>query len=168
MDAKLIVLDNLSALACYKENEADSWQPILDLILTFRRQGIAVLMVHHAGKGGAQRGTSRREDALDTVIALRRSPEADPTGGACFEWHFEKSRGFAGPAAAPFEATLAMDQAGTATWQIKPLDASPKDAAIEMLKNGAPAKETAEAFRIPLKTLYRWKSEAGLGKAVRH
>ena len=30
-----------------------------------------VLFVHHSGKGGQQRGTSRREDVLDTVIALR-------------------------------------------------------------------------------------------------
>jgi hypothetical protein len=41
-------------------------------LLQLRRQGIAVLLIHHAGTNGRQRGTSRREDALDTVIALRR------------------------------------------------------------------------------------------------
>lgn len=160
--AKLIVLDNLSSLARYKENESDSWQPIQDLILSFRRRGIAVLMIHHSGKGGQQRGTSRREDALDTVIALRRSPEADPTSGARFEWNFEKSRGFSGPAAAPFDATLSIDATGAATWTTTPLDPSPKDTAIDMLKNGAPVREVADALGVPLPTLYRWRDAEGL------
>ena len=40
-----------------------------------RRRGMAVLLIHHAGKSGDQRGTSAREDIMDTVISLRRPRE---------------------------------------------------------------------------------------------
>ena len=54
-----------------KENDADSWVPVQAWALAQRRAGRSVLFVHHAGKSGLQRGTSRKEDVLDTVIALR-------------------------------------------------------------------------------------------------
>ena len=53
-----------------------------------RRRGVSVLIVHHAGKGGEQRGTSRREDVLDTSISLRRPSDYLPTEGARFEVHY--------------------------------------------------------------------------------
>jgi putative DNA primase/helicase len=74
--------------------------------LARRREGRAVLFVHHAGKGGQQRGTSRKEDVLDSVIALRRPEDYKASEGARFEVHFEKTRGFTGPDAESFEATL--------------------------------------------------------------
>ena len=54
------------------------------------------LSVHHANKNGMQRGTSKREDVLDTVIVLKRPADYTPEHGARFEVHFEKSRGFFG------------------------------------------------------------------------
>ena len=54
-----------------------------------------------------RRGTSRREDALDTVIALRRPEDYSPEQGARFEIHFEKLRNRVDAAGAmPFEARL--------------------------------------------------------------
>jgi hypothetical protein len=55
----------------------------------------------------ARAARSRREDVLDTVVNLRR-PE-DYEQGARFEVHFDKSRGFMGKDAEPFEATLSDD-----------------------------------------------------------
>jgi hypothetical protein len=77
-----------------------------DLVLSLRRTGTTTLIVHHSGKGGQQRGTSRREDVLDTVISLRRPEGYEAPEGARFEVHFEKSRGFTGGDAIPFEASL--------------------------------------------------------------
>ncbi len=75
-------------------------------LLRLRRKGIAVLLIHHAGINGRQRGTSRREDALDTVIALRRPVDYSPKEGARFEVHIEKARALVGEGALPFEAVV--------------------------------------------------------------
>ena len=110
-DADLIVVDNLSTLCRgLKENEADSWTPVQNWLLAQRRQGKSVLVIHHGGKSGAQRGTSRKEDVLDTVIGLRKPPDYKPEQGARFEIHFEKHRGFWGAEAEPFEVQLIGDQ----------------------------------------------------------
>ena len=103
----LLVLDNLSSLTTViRDNDAESWNPIQEWLLRLRRRGVSVLIVHHAGKGGQQRGTSHREDVLDTSISLRRPSDYLPTEGARFEVHFEKSRGIHGESVRPFEVKL--------------------------------------------------------------
>jgi putative DNA primase/helicase len=78
----LLVLDNLSALCRDgNENEGEGWLPVQEWALRLRRQGMSVLFVHHAGKNKTQRGTSRREDLLDTVITLKHPPDYDPREG---------------------------------------------------------------------------------------
>jgi hypothetical protein len=74
-DAEIIIVDNLSTIARgLRENEADAFGPIQSWLLAQRAAGLSVIIVHHAGKGGGQRGTSRKEDVLDTVISLSRPP----------------------------------------------------------------------------------------------
>src|ERR1700735_4369093 len=86
-DAELIICDNLSTLAHgLRENEADSFGPVQSWMLEQRAAGRSVLLVHHAGKGGGQRGTSR--DTLDTVISLSRPPGYSAAEGARFEVRF--------------------------------------------------------------------------------
>ena len=105
-DVDLLILDNLSTLtATGSESVGDAWLPLQNWLLRLRRKGVAVLLVHHAGVNGRQRGTSRREDALDTVIALRHPADYVPIQGARFEVRLEKLRGVAG-AAQPFEAAI--------------------------------------------------------------
>ncbi len=109
-DADLVVIDNLSTLCRHgKENEGEAWLPVQGWILELRRQGKSVLLVHHAGKSGQQRGTSRREDVLDTVISLRRPKDYEADQGARVEIHLDKARGIVGDQARPFEAQLVQD-----------------------------------------------------------
>lgn len=106
-DADLIVVDNLSTVCrSVRENDADSWLPVQSWCLRQRAEGKSVLLIHHAGKGGGQRGTSRKEDVLDSVVSLRRPIDYDASQGARFEVHFGKARGFWGEDAEPFEAML--------------------------------------------------------------
>jgi RecA-family ATPase len=80
---ELLILDNLSSLTTViRDNDGESWNPIQSWLLRLRRRGISVLIVHHAGKDGAQRGTSRREDVLDTSLSLRRPSDYDPRRAA--------------------------------------------------------------------------------------
>ncbi len=90
-------------------------------LLGLRRRGMSAVIVHHAGKGGLQRGTSRREDVLDTIIALRRPKDYDATEGARFEVHFEKNRGFTGEVAQALEAQLTVNTLGAASWTVTAL-----------------------------------------------
>ena len=72
----LVVFDNLSSLSGgIDENDNSALDGLLRWLVGIRHLGIAVLLVHHAGKSGTQRGASRREDLLDTSIALERKPE---------------------------------------------------------------------------------------------
>lgn len=82
-DAELIVLDNLSTLVrAGPENEGESWLPMACWALARRKEGRAVIFVHHSGKGKQQRGSSRREDLLDVVINLRHPADYTPERGA--------------------------------------------------------------------------------------
>jgi len=103
----LIVADNISTLCrSGKENEAESWSTLQGWALTQRRAGRSVLFLHHAGKGGEQRGTSRREDIMDTVIKLSRPADYQAGQGARMIVEFTKARGIMGDDAEAFEAQL--------------------------------------------------------------
>jgi putative DNA primase/helicase len=103
-----LILDNLSTLfSGVSESASDAWTPTQGWIFSLRRRGISVLFIHHAGNNGRQRGTSRREDTLDTVIALRRPNNYSPEQGARFQIYFEKLRNRVdGDGALPFEALM--------------------------------------------------------------
>jgi len=107
----VVILDNISTLfrSGAKENDEDSWRDAQAWILSLRRAGLSTLLIHHMNKGGTQRGTSKREDVLDTSIRLTRPEDYRPQEGARFEVHFEKARGVVGEAALPFEAWLQSD-----------------------------------------------------------
>lgn len=103
----LIILDNLSTICrSMRENEADAFAPVLTWLLAMRRAGKSVVLIHHSGKSGGQRGSSRKEDILDSVIGLKRPPGYSADQGARFEVHYEKTRRFHGEDAEPFEAWL--------------------------------------------------------------
>jgi hypothetical protein len=62
---KVLVVDNLSTLASgMRENEADSWEQVNGWLLDLRRRKVAVVIIHHAGRSGEMRGTSKREDSV--------------------------------------------------------------------------------------------------------
>jgi putative DNA primase/helicase len=149
-DADLIIVDNLSTVCrALRENEADSWGPVQAWCLRQRAAGRSVLLIHHAGKGGGQRGTSRKEDVLDSVISLKRPIDYDASQGARFEVHFTKSRGFFGDAAAPFEARLTDGQ-----WLTGEIVIDDSDSAIRTLKaEGASVRQIAERLGIPRSTI---------------
>ena len=152
-DTKLIVIDNLSTLTrTGKESEGESWLPVQEWALRLRRRGISVLFIHHAGKAGQQRGTSRREDVLDTVIALRKPTDYTPETGACFEIHFEKARGLYGIELEPFEAKLESheDNNGLTTinWIHKKLDDSTTEKVKRYLDDDWSQKDIADQLGI--------------------
>jgi putative DNA primase/helicase len=158
-DVDLLVLDNLSSLtAVIRDNDAESWGPIQEWLLKLRRRGISVLIVHHAGKGGQQRGTSRREDVLDTSISLRRPADYSPTEGARFEVHLEKARGVHGDSAKPFEAKLEIRD-GMAVWTTRELEDANRARVEALLDDGLSVRDIADETGIPKSTVQRLKKK---------
>jgi AAA domain len=144
---ELLVLDNLSSLtSVVRDNDAESWGPIQEWLLRLRRRGVSVLIVHHAGKGGEQRGTSRREDVLDTSIALRRPGDYRSEQGARFEVHIEKGRGIHGEAAKPFEAQLEVRD-DVALWTLREIEDVNLARVKALLDDGLKVREIAEEKR---------------------
>ena len=157
-DVSLLILDNISTLfRSGVENESESWGPVQAWALSLRRRGIATWFVHHSGKGGLQRGTSRREDVLDTVLGLRRPGDYREAQGARFEIHFEKHRGFHGDDAEPFEAQLTTDEHGRQVWTMKDLDDRRTERVAEMLNDGEKTRDIARALGIGVGTVSRHK-----------
>jgi hypothetical protein len=157
-ETDLVILDNISTLFGRGENASDAWLPMQQWLLRLRRKGLAVLLVHHAGNNGRQRGTSRREDALDTVIALRRPENYSPNQGCRFEIHFEKLRNRVDPAASlPFEANLETVLAAgqkVVHWTDHDLVPPILKRAAELFQDGLSVREVAATLKIS-------KSEAG-------
>ena len=151
-DAELIVVDNLSTVARgLRENEADAYVPFQFWLLAQRAAGRSVLLVHHAGKGGGQRGTSKKEDVLDTVISLTRPPGYEANEGARFEVRFTKSRGFFGDDAEPFEARFADGH-----WSRSEITAPDDDDAIAALHaQGLSVRDISARTGVPKSTVGR-------------
>jgi DNA-directed RNA polymerase specialized sigma24 family protein len=155
-DAKVVIVDNLSCLVrSARENEGDDWRPFADWALRQRAQGRSVLMLHHANKGGQQRGTSRREDLLDCVIALRRPTDYRPEQGARFVVEFEKYRSRPDEDIRSFEAALETDSLGRQVWTMQDSDDALDDQVIELAKLGLKQAEIARELGIHRSTVLR-------------
>lgn len=151
----LVVLDNLSALCHCDENEGFDWLPVQNWTLSLRRRGISVLLIHHAGKSGAQRGTSRREDLLDTVITLKHPADYEPSQGLRCQVHFEKTRAMLGDQANPFEVRLETQPNGAAAWTVQGLEHATTEQAEELFETGMSARDVAAELGISRATAFR-------------
>ncbi|MFZ4762258.1 MAG: AAA family ATPase [Alphaproteobacteria bacterium] len=149
-EADLIIVDNISTLCrTGKENDSESWIIVQEWALQLRAQGKAVLFIHHAGKNGGQRGSSKKEDVLDTVISLKKPPDYE-NEGARFEIHFEKHRGFYGEDAQPFEASLTDGQ-----WTYKPIDNVRDEQVRRLNQEGYTYRQIAEKVGLGKSTVER-------------
>jgi len=155
-NARVIVVDNLSCLArTGKENEGDSWQPVAEWALRMRATGRSVIFIHHSGKGGQQRGTSKREDLLDVVMLLKRPADYSPTQGARFEVHFEKARSIHGQEVNPIEATLQTLADGRQQWATRAVEAVADSQMIDLAELGVPHADIARELGVHRSTVMR-------------
>jgi putative DNA primase/helicase len=122
----LVILDNLSSLATGQdENDNGALDRVLGWLMKLRYRGFSLLLVHHAGKSGGQRGASRREDLLDTVIKLALPPSLDAEdsrAGAQFLIEMRSENGGKIRGAQPIpdhvEVALGRDSSGGPLWRV--------------------------------------------------
>ena len=153
---KLIIIDNLSCLvrSGARENEAESWSLISSWALQKRTQNLSIIFIHHSGKDGSQRGTSKKEDILDTVISLKQPHDYDPSQGARFELHFEKSRHLYGEMVRPFTAYLEYNGENY-QWKTTLLSMSNKQQIIKMYESGIKVNDIASSLKISRQAVYK-------------
>lgn len=160
-EAELIIVDNLSCLCrSGRENEAESWTKLSEWGLRMRSAGKCVIFIHHAGKDGNQRGTSKREDILDVVIELKHPVDYDPDQGARFIVNFSKARHLTGRDTQPFEAGLGTEENGMQIWKILPAAESTYHQVIELANLGLTQKEIAEELGINKSNVCRHYNKA--------
>jgi len=163
-DPELVVLDTLSSLAGLRSGDPEHWDRLQRFLLHQRKHRRALLLVHHTNKAGKMRGTTRREDAVDLVIALRhpegRAGQGARAGNARFEIHVEKLRRRSGLSLAPVLAALETDESGRAEWRWGRPDAGRFEKAVAVLRRGLTARDAAAALGVSRTTLFRLKAEA--------
>ena len=113
-----------------------------------------MILVHHAGKDGQQRGTSKREDVLDTVIDLRRPQNYVASQGVRFELYFQKGRQLYGADAEPFEASCEVEN-DRALWTRAPISNIHQDEARRLSDEGQSIRQIAAEMGISKSTAAR-------------
>jgi len=149
--ADFVVLDNRSCLF-HPDGEKDptAWQPAQDWLLSLRRRGKAVLVVHHSNRQGGARGHSKPEDPMDLLIKLTRPDDYRQDQGARFLVTFDKARGAHGPAVAPFLAHLTSD-GWTVTSAIEP---SISDKLVEYVRQADNADDGAKSATTAIRAIH--------------
>ncbi len=133
---RVLILDNISCLfSGINEDSKQDWEPINAWLIRLRHRGLATVLVHHAGKAGQQRGTSGREDSLDTVIQLSKPTGADAREGCHFELTFTKCRSVTGEDVAPLDVRLQTVDSGL-QWFWQPIEVSKLDQARRVVAEG--------------------------------
>jgi AAA domain/DnaB-like helicase N terminal domain len=157
----LLILDNLSALCpSSNEDETGDWIMVQEWLLHLRRSGITVLFMHHAGKGGSQRGFSGKEDLINVTINLRRGDGYQMEEQLRAEVHLEKVRGKSavGTWVQPFEITLTTED-GAAQWLQRPLRDIIEKRAFQMFAAGMKPNDVAQDLRLNRYQVYRLRKK---------
>ncbi len=140
---EVLFIDNLSMLSAIDENKAAEWKPIQDWFLDLRSRGIAVVVIHHAGKDKTgYRGTSRMLDCVDTAISLQscylNDLDSERNKSTKFKISYEKGRTLSGEEKTGFEAALTING-----WEYTSSEQNNLEKIVEMMNLGLKQTEIA-------------------------
>lgn len=153
----VLFIDNYSAFSENGREDGDSWMPWIKWMLAHKRAGRTVIVIHHAGKNGQQRGTSKHEDALDFSIALKPVPNAEHDGNLRFIFEWKKSRHLSSDKTRPFLVTYAKSSDGYEWTRGNVDDADEKKVALKkLLAEGVLPAEIAKKLDVAKSTISRW------------
>src|SRR5262249_48681540 len=164
----LVILDNFSTLGEVEdENAASSFNAIQQFLLQLKVQGVATMLVHHAGKSGDFRGSSKLAATFETIIKLERLGSSVEHGAAAFRVCWDKVRA-GGPKRKVREVAAKLIEdpfAGPAAskWDYATAEIERLDELKERLANGEfqSQKEIADHFGVS-KTMARKYIDKGI------
>jgi putative DNA primase/helicase len=143
---KLWVADNIGSLAPgINENVKEDYDPINQWLLDLRFSGISTILLHHTGKEGDQRGTSAREDNIDTSIILKQPGDYTAEDGCRFIMKFKKNRVVSGDQflLADLEFTYERGK-----WSFDNVKNKARDEILKLLDEGYKQKDIAQELNI--------------------
>lgn len=156
-DWDVLFIDNYSAFSESGREDAESWMPWLKWMLTHKRAGRTVIVIHHTGKNGQQRGSSKHEDALDFSISLKPIPDEQHEGTLRFIFEWKKSRHLPSDQTRPFMVTYEKTSDGS-KWTRGHVDSAneQKMMAIQLSSEGMTQTEIAKKLAVDKSTISRW------------
>jgi hypothetical protein len=157
---KLFFVDNIASLTPeIEENAKQAWDVINQWALELRFRGVSTVLLHHAGKSGTQRGTSGREDNVDTSILLKRPADYEVTDGCRFVCSFEKDRCTEGRnLLAEYEF-----QYHAGVWTFANSKTKNRDQVLNLLDKGKSQKEVGEELQLSKGRVSQIRREAITG-----
>lgn len=160
VNPKVVFIDNISTfIRTGNENEGDSWSPVQEWAVQLRKQGVAVVFIHHANKEGKQRGSHKKEDVMDIVIQLKRPDDfLQGTDDTRMIIRYTKSRHMGALDTQDIEATL-KNTDGSLEWTFEAGDLD-FHRAMDLLNDGVSMADVGEELGVSKSTVHRWKKKA--------
>jgi DnaB-like helicase N terminal domain/AAA domain len=158
-EGMVLWLDSLSTLLRTPKEDDEAWFLVQEWLLRLRTRRITTAFLHHSGKGGTQRGTSKREDFLNAVAVLRRPADYRPEEGLRIELHWEKTRGTKGAAVLPHEIRLDEGSDGSYMLAWRPLQNVLEHRAAEMFQLGMKDRDIWEELHLSRFQVYRLRKK---------
>jgi hypothetical protein len=156
---EVLILDNLSTLwPTAQDGEGERTAVLADWFADLNQRAVSVIYLHHAGKGGDQRGGSEKEDMLDFVISLKNPPGYKREQQLRVDVEITKIRGQCRKPTwlVPFEVSLTTDR-GATLWLMRPSEHAKFRACFEHFTNGMkPGTDMASETQASRASTYRW------------
>lgn len=149
----VIVFDTLTACFRFDTNDPDIWLQVNQFFIALRIKGFCVIVVHHAGKSGTQRGRTDGDDNLDLSIKLDSVKGWAPGEGLEIIVSYEKVR--AGGHLPGFQAAYSDDRQ---KWEVKP-DEEGNGIVAQLLK-GRSIRSIASSLDVDKNKIWRVKKSA--------
>jgi AAA domain/Homeodomain-like domain len=144
---RVLIFDTLTRCFKFDTNDPDAWLVVNDFLLELRFRGYCVVLIHHAGKNGTQRGRTDGDDNLDISVILSPRYGWQPGDGLEFKWTYEKVRH--GGHLPDFEA----EYHGEGRWQLVQDDRTAD--VIALAKKGKSQRGIGQALDISQPTVNR-------------
>lgn len=133
-ETKLLIIDNLSSCTSGGSENSTAWAATKTWLIKLRQQKkLAVLLIHHAGKNGTQRGSSAHEDLLDYSILLGALPSSNDRDDTRFSIEHTKLREYFPELRKKYECSIWTED-GVLKHEIVPMATPITEVAAEIIR----------------------------------
>lgn len=155
----VIFFDNYSVLSTGDDSSPEDWYPVQDWFTHLKAIGKSVALIHHSGKNGEYRGTSRMIDTADTAISLIRVDQHLPDGETIltkkFNVKYKKHRNFDGEDAQTYEVIF-----NDCKWGYQGIEVTLMDKVVDCVNANMSQREIAHELLVSQTSVNRMIKKA--------